>query len=46
MFGTWIRGSNVKTAPISNPTPSIANMFAALENIGNDVDKRSPMSKF
>ncbi|KAK9709826.1 eIF4-gamma/eIF5/eIF2-epsilon [Popillia japonica] len=44
MFGTWIRGSNVKTAPISNPTPSIANMFAALENIGNDVDKRSPMN--
>lgn len=42
MFGTWVRGSNIKT---SAPTPPIGNMYAALENMGNDVDKRSLISK-
>ncbi|GJQ70481.1 putative RNA binding protein [Trypoxylus dichotomus] len=41
MFGTWMRGSNIKP---STQTPSTGNMYAALESIGNDVDKRSAMN--
>nr|XP_022920525.1 eukaryotic translation initiation factor 4 gamma 3 isoform X3 [Onthophagus taurus] len=39
MFGQWGRGSNLKT----NPPSSLANMYAPLENMGNDVEKRSSM---
>lgn len=40
MFDTWGRGSNIKTSNMPTATSS-PNMYAALETIGNDTDKRS-----
>ncbi|KRT79506.1 hypothetical protein AMK59_7397 [Oryctes borbonicus] len=42
MFGSWTRGSNIK--PTNTQAPSTGNMYAALENMGNDVDKRSTLN--
>lgn len=40
MYSVWLRGSTIKTPPTSVPTTT-ANMYAALENISTDTDKRS-----
>lgn len=40
MFDNWGRGSNIKTSNMPTTTSS-PNMFAALESIGNDTEKRS-----